>query len=176
MKKIDTGTDHLIASKKDGVGVLTLNRPEARNAMSSEMNQALREMLAQFEMDNEIRSIVLTGAGKGFCAGGDVKGMAAAGDGTVGKNTIDAAIRRQREHQRATSGKLFKIPKPTLASTWSSGWSRFRYFEQFPRSCPLVFPLAMYSRIYGILADCAVSSRGHTFDIPSCTKSFTSTR
>ena len=40
MKKIDTGTDHLIASKKDGVGVLTLNRPEARNAMSSEMNQA----------------------------------------------------------------------------------------------------------------------------------------
>ena len=116
MKKIDTGTDHLIASKKDGVGVLTLNRPEARNAMSSEMNQALREMLVQFEMDNEIRSIVLTGAGKGFCAGGDVKGMAAAGDGTVGQNTIDAAIHRQREHQRATSGKLFKIPKPTLAS------------------------------------------------------------
>jgi len=59
---------------------------------------------------------VLTGAGKGFCAGGDVKGMAASGDGTVGENTIDSAIHRQRIHQRATSGKLFKMPKPTIAA------------------------------------------------------------
>jgi 2-(1,2-epoxy-1,2-dihydrophenyl)acetyl-CoA isomerase len=42
--------------------------------------------------------------------------MAAAGDGTVGNNTIDGAIHRQRLNQRATSGRLFRMPKPTLAS------------------------------------------------------------
>ena len=116
MSKIDTGTQELLASKENGVGILTMNRPEARNAMSGEMNAAMQEMLAQFETDAEVRCVVLTGAGKGFCAGGDVKGMAASGDGTVGTNTIDSAIHRQRVHQRATSGKLFKMPKPTLAS------------------------------------------------------------
>ena len=116
MSKIDTGTQELLASKENGVGILTMNRPEARNAMSGEMNAAMQEMLAQFETDAEVRCVVLTGAGKGFCAGGDVKGMAASGDGTVGTNTIDSAIHRQRVHQRATSGKLYKMPKPTLAS------------------------------------------------------------
>ena len=59
---------------------------------------------------------MLTGAGKGFCAGGDVKGMAESGDGTVGARTIDQAIHEQRVHQRATAGKLFKMPKPTIAA------------------------------------------------------------
>ena len=116
MTSIETGTNDLLATKENNVGVLTLNRPEVRNAMSAEMNMALQEMLVQFETDPEIRCVVLTGSGKGFCAGGDVKGMASSGDGTVGTNTIDQAIHRQRVHQRATSGKLFKMPKPTLAS------------------------------------------------------------
>ena len=89
MSTIDTGTQDLLASKENGVGILTMNRPEARNAMSGEMNAAMQEMLAQFETDTEIRCVVLTGAGKGFCAGGDVKGMAAAGDGTFGKEGTD---------------------------------------------------------------------------------------
>jgi 2-(1,2-epoxy-1,2-dihydrophenyl)acetyl-CoA isomerase len=63
-----------------------------------------------------VKCIVLTGAGKGFCAGGDVKGMAARGDGTVGDNTIDGAIHRQRVNQRGTAGKLFSMPKPTIAA------------------------------------------------------------
>ncbi|GIR88011.1 MAG: hypothetical protein CM15mP86_14700 [Gammaproteobacteria bacterium] len=92
MEKIDTGTDHLIFEKDNGVAVLTMNRPEARNAMSGEMNEAMRNVLSTVELDPAIRCVVLTGAGKGFCAGGDVKGMALSGDGTVGDNTIDAAI------------------------------------------------------------------------------------
>ena len=116
MATVDTGTEDLLASLEDGVGVLTLNRPQARNAMSGAMNAALRSLLARFETDPEVKCIILTGAGKGFCAGGDVKGMAASGDGTVGENTIDGAIHRQRLHQRATSGKLFKMPMPTIAA------------------------------------------------------------
>jgi 2-(1,2-epoxy-1,2-dihydrophenyl)acetyl-CoA isomerase len=114
--KIETGTEHLLAENNDGVAVLTLNRPEARNAMSGEMNAALQKVLADAELDHEIKCIVLTGAGKGFCAGGDVKGMASSGDGTVGPRTIDQAIHAQRVNQRATAGKLFKMPKPTIAA------------------------------------------------------------
>jgi 2-(1,2-epoxy-1,2-dihydrophenyl)acetyl-CoA isomerase len=113
---IDTGTPDLLATLDAGVLTLTLNRPDARNAMSRAMNQALQEQLAQAEFDHAVRCIVLTGAGKGFCAGGDVKGMAASGDGTVGALTIDQAIHRQRVNQRATAGKLFKMPKPTIAA------------------------------------------------------------
>jgi 2-(1,2-epoxy-1,2-dihydrophenyl)acetyl-CoA isomerase len=114
--KIDTGTEHLLASLEDGVLTLTLNRPEARNAMSREMNLALQQQFASAEIDPAVKCLVLTGAGNGFCAGGDVKGMAAKGDGTVGEFTIDQAIHRQRLNQRATAGKLFKMPKPTLAA------------------------------------------------------------
>ena len=116
MTTLDTGTPDLLASLDDGVLTLTLNRPEARNAMSRAMNQALQEQLAAAEFDPAVKCVVLTGAGKGFCAGGDVKGMAAAGDGTVGALTIDQAIHRQRANQRATAGKLFKMPKPTIAA------------------------------------------------------------
>ena len=113
---IDTGTPDLLAALEDGVLTLTLNRPDARNAMSKAMNLALQEQLAQAEFNPTVKCLVLTGAGQGFCAGGDVKGMAASGDGTVGAQTIDEAIARQRLNQRATAGKLFKMPKPTLAA------------------------------------------------------------
>ena len=113
---IDTGTEDLLASLDDGVLTLTLNRPDARNAMSGAMTAALAAQLAAAEFNREVKCVVLTGAGKGFCAGGDVKGMAASGDGTVGDNTIDGAIHRQRVNQRATAGKLFKMPKPTIAA------------------------------------------------------------
>jgi 2-(1,2-epoxy-1,2-dihydrophenyl)acetyl-CoA isomerase len=112
--EIDTGTTDLLASLDGGIATLTLNRPQARNAMSGEMNAALAAMLAQFELDPAVKCIVLTGAGKGFCAGGDVKGMAAGGN--QGELTLDEAIHRQRTNQRATAGKLFKMPKPTIAA------------------------------------------------------------
>ena len=113
---IDTGTEDLLANLDEGVLTLTLNRPPARNAMSGEMTAALAQQLADAELNTKVRCVVLTGAGKGFCAGGDVKGMAASGDGTVGDNTIDGAIHRQRVNQRATAGKLYSMPKPTIAA------------------------------------------------------------
>lgn len=115
MADIDTGTTDLLATLDGGVLTLTLNRPEARNAMSGEMNEALQKNLAWAELEDTVRVVVLTGAGKGFCAGGDVKGMNSRNEGGGGGG-IDAAIHRQRVNQRATAGKLFKMPKPTLAA------------------------------------------------------------
>ncbi len=112
----NTGTDHLLAALDGGVLTLTMNRPEARNAMSGEMNAALGVALARAELDPEVRCIVLTGAGKGFCAGGDVKGMNARNTGEGRQTTIDEAIHTQRVNQRATAGKLYTMPKPTLAA------------------------------------------------------------
>ena len=112
----DTGTNDLLSSLEAGVLTLTLNRPEARNAMSGAMNQALGEQLAWAELEGAVKCVVLTGAGKGFCAGGDVKGMADRGEGAGGAVTLDEAIHRQRVNQRATAGRLFKMPKPTIAA------------------------------------------------------------
>ena len=51
MTTIDTGTEDLLARKENGVGYLVMNRPEARNAMSQEMNKAMQDTIAAFELD-----------------------------------------------------------------------------------------------------------------------------
>jgi len=114
MTDIDTGTNDLLARVDDGVAVITMNRPERRNAMSGPMNEALARVLAQVEVDDAVGAVVLTGAGGAFCAGGDVKGMAAGGNGR-GAVSFDDRIHRQRISQRATSGRLHEMPKPTIA-------------------------------------------------------------
>src|SRR5579862_529371 len=116
MAKLETGTEDLLAELDGGVLTITLNRPQARNAMSEAMNQALGQQLAAAELNPEVRCVVLTGAGPGFCAGGDVKGMNARNAGGGRAVSIDEAIATQRVNQRATAGKLFKMPKPTLAA------------------------------------------------------------
>jgi len=66
---------HLVVSTSDGIATLTMNRPEARNALSMEMRQQLNEALHDIEYDDSVRCVVLKGAGDHFMAGGDVKGM-----------------------------------------------------------------------------------------------------
>jgi 2-(1,2-epoxy-1,2-dihydrophenyl)acetyl-CoA isomerase len=116
MAALNTGTEDLLADLEGGILTLTLNRPQARNAMSGEMNQALGRQLADAELDPAVKCIILTGAGQGFCAGGDVKGMNANNAGGGRQVTLDEAIHNQRVNQRATAGKLFKMPKPTIAA------------------------------------------------------------
>lgn len=108
-----TGTNDLLAHVQDGIAVLTMNRPERRNALSGEMLEALGSTLAACESDSGVAVVVLTGAGGAFCAGGDVKGMAAR-EGVA--DDIDTRIHRQRLSQRATSGRLYQMPKPTIAA------------------------------------------------------------
>src|ERR1700744_2016515 len=116
MAKLETGTEDLLADLDAGILTITLNRPQARNAMSEGMNRALGEQLAAAEVNPEVRCVVLTGAGPGFCAGGDVKGMNERNSGGGRTVTLDEQIATQRINQRATAGKLFKMAKPTIAA------------------------------------------------------------
>jgi 2-(1,2-epoxy-1,2-dihydrophenyl)acetyl-CoA isomerase len=113
---IDTGTEECLARLDDGVATVTLNRPERRNALSHAMLEGLARALESCEASREVRAVVLTGAGRAFCAGGDVKSMAEAGDPTPGGGpaTFDEAVHRQRLSQRATVGRIYRMPKPVI--------------------------------------------------------------
>lgn len=114
-RTIDTHTNDLLAHVEDGVAVITMNRPERRNALSAAMLEALAKTLADCETASDVGAVLLTGAGGAFCAGGDVKGMAEANAG-VAPLDIDSRIHRQRLSQRATAGRLYDMPKPTIAA------------------------------------------------------------
>jgi 2-(1,2-epoxy-1,2-dihydrophenyl)acetyl-CoA isomerase len=113
---LDTGTPELLATLDEGVLTLIFNRPDARNALSRAVNEALQVQLAQAESNPAVKCIVLTGNGRAFCAGGDVKSMLTRSYNEPGSHTLDEYIHRQRLEQRAISGRLFTMPKPTLAA------------------------------------------------------------
>ena len=117
--------DVLFEKRDDGVAKITLNRPDSLNAMGGRLMPMLADFLAQASSDRSVRCVVLTGAGRAFCAGGDVKGMAAGGrDPVTGVNggeshsiasTFAAGVEGLRRSQRATSLVLHTMPKPTIA-------------------------------------------------------------
>ena len=116
---VETGSDQLLARIEDGVGVIVLNRPEARNALSEALTPALRRTVARFAAADEVGAAVVTGAGSAFCAGGDVKGMArsrgAAGAGAKPRGLEEAAA-DLRHRQRTLTGALVAMRKPTIAA------------------------------------------------------------
>lgn len=65
----------IIETIQDGIATLTLNRPDSLNALSAEMQDILREAVPRLSTDPAVGAIVLTGAGRAFCAGGDIKNM-----------------------------------------------------------------------------------------------------
>ncbi len=107
-------TDHLIETFEDGVATLTMNRPEARNALSSELLAALSEAGPRLALDPKVRVVVLTGAGGAFCAGGDVKGFVASKDPGAAAPTFDERVNSLRNGMEF-SRWLHEMPKPTLA-------------------------------------------------------------
>jgi len=92
------------------VATLTLSRPDRLNALSSAMIDALLEALPRLAADPQIAVVVLTGAGRGFCAGGDVKSMAE-GSSQLG---VKDAVQRLRGRMEV-SRLLHEIQKPTIA-------------------------------------------------------------
>jgi 2-(1,2-epoxy-1,2-dihydrophenyl)acetyl-CoA isomerase len=106
-------SDELLTRVENGLAVLTLNRPERLNALNHEMLAGLRGVLAELAADQEIGCVVLTGAGKAFCSGGDVKVQAATAGGKSGltpEQRTDALLRGME-----ASRLLHEMPKPTIA-------------------------------------------------------------
>lgn len=116
-------TEVLFEKRADGVALITLNRPDSLNAMSDDLVLQLGEYLEECERDRAVRCVALTGAGRGFCAGGDVRGMQSRNEksgegGGEGRNPITvldrltAGLRRSHE---ATTLRLHTMAKPTVA-------------------------------------------------------------
>jgi 2-(1,2-epoxy-1,2-dihydrophenyl)acetyl-CoA isomerase len=102
----------LLERVEDGVALLTLNRPERLNALSRAMLDGLLEALPRLAEDFQVGVVVLTGAGRAFCAGGDVKAMA------EGQEAAGATLEERAQGLRArmeVSRWLHEMPKPTIA-------------------------------------------------------------
>jgi 2-(1,2-epoxy-1,2-dihydrophenyl)acetyl-CoA isomerase len=108
---VDTALEQeFIETLADGVATLTLNRPDRLNALSTPIMEGLLEALPRLAKDPAVGVIVLTGTGRAFCAGGDVKSMA---EGTSQMN-VDEAVKRLRGRMEV-SRLLHEIGKPTIA-------------------------------------------------------------
>jgi len=100
----------LIETIEDGVATLTFNRPERMNALSTPIMEGLLHGLPRLAGDPGVRVIVLTGAGRAFCAGGDVKSMAEGGEERSAAEAT-ARLRSRMEVSRI----LHELPKPAIA-------------------------------------------------------------
>jgi enoyl-CoA hydratase/carnithine racemase len=114
MTEVKTGTGELLCHIDGRVAILTLNRPEARNALSDNLTPALRRMIKSLGDDPKIGALLITGAGDAFCAGGDVKGM---GSGIARpERTLEERVAVLQERQRTLTGALVAVRKPTVAA------------------------------------------------------------
>src|SRR6478609_11726813 len=114
--KIDTGTDELLCVIRDRVAIITLNRPEVRNALSANLTPALRTMIKTCGENPDVGALLITGAGTAFCAGGNVKGMGAHRDKKKLEMSHDEKVRDLQERQRLLTGALVSVRKPTIAA------------------------------------------------------------
>jgi len=103
-------TDSLLVDRTDAVVTLTLNRPEAMNALDVDLKEALRDTLAALETDRSCRAIVLTGAGRAFCVGQDLREHADQLES--GRTDLDTV----RVHYNPIAQRLASMPKPVVAA------------------------------------------------------------
>lgn len=96
------------------IATITFNRPDKRNAMSDDMRSEFIHALELVSADKAIKALVLTGAGKGFCAGGDISGMQRRMDAPAGEVGFNGWHRQQRVHH--TQALLHNMPKPVIAA------------------------------------------------------------
>lgn len=101
----------LTVQDADGVRTITLNRPAAYNSLTIELKERLRDSLAETASDESVRAVVLTGAGKAFCAGQDLKqhiGLLQSQD--------PAPLSTVEEHYNPITRALVSMPKPVVAA------------------------------------------------------------
>ena len=93
-----------------GIATITLNRPESLNAMNADLLQAALAAVEQAAGDEDVRVVILTGAGRGFCSGGDLRAA-----GTLGTGDTESQIGVLQRYER-TSRLLREMPKVTIAA------------------------------------------------------------
>jgi enoyl-CoA hydratase/carnithine racemase len=101
----------LLVQRQARVGLVTLNRPERRNAYTSRMGAELQHAFAELEADDAIRAIVVTGAGKYFCAGADLER-----DGGTFNRLSDDERRAQEREQAASGPRAWEMRTPIIAA------------------------------------------------------------
>ena len=100
----------LVEQRKDGITFLTLNRPEKRNAMSPELHHEMDDALEKLAVDSDTKVVIITGAGKAFCAGQDLK--------TYFRGLSNDPVARSRAAAASESWRSYRLigfPKPTIA-------------------------------------------------------------
>jgi enoyl-CoA hydratase/carnithine racemase len=113
---VETGTDELLCVLRGRVAVITLNRPELRNALSDDLTAALRTMIRTCGENSEVGALLITGAGTAFCAGGNVKRMGAHRDKKMLEMSYEDRVADLQERQRLLTGALISVRKPTIAA------------------------------------------------------------
>ena len=103
-------TDSLLVDRTGAVVTVTLNRPDAMNALDVDLKEALRDTLASLESDRSCRAIVLAGAGRAFCVGQDLREHA--GSLQAGSTDLDTV----RAHYNPIAQRLGNMPKPVVAA------------------------------------------------------------
>jgi 2-(1,2-epoxy-1,2-dihydrophenyl)acetyl-CoA isomerase len=122
IRTLDTGTEYLLARVEDGVGVVTFNRPERLNALHPDMFVGFSGVLPTFANDDEVGAVLVTGAGRGFCAGGDVRAQSEraerAATGAEGSDgpSLEERVQDLRQRQADVSAAIFEFPKVTIAA------------------------------------------------------------
>jgi enoyl-CoA hydratase/carnithine racemase len=108
---VATGTEELRVRIEDRVAVVTLDRPEAKNALTLEMKRALVRLIPELGGDPGVGCLLLTGAGSAFCAGGDTKVMA-----RDGRLPSPEERKQQLRWEHRIPLALHRLEKPTVAS------------------------------------------------------------
>jgi enoyl-CoA hydratase len=103
-----------ISSPRDGVSVITMNRPDKLNAMTAAMVEMLHESLSLVSRDRDSRVVILTGAGRGFCAGLDLGGYGEA-PGYQWNGSVERGFAVQK-HIASLIPRLRSLPQPVIAA------------------------------------------------------------
>lgn len=106
--------EFIIVSHDDGIATITLNRPDKRNAINDQMRAELIAAFAEADADASVRAIILTGAGKGFCSGGDIAGMRARLDAPTGDVAFNGWKRQKNTHRGVAA--IHGVTKPVIAA------------------------------------------------------------
>lgn len=101
-------------SLQDSIGIVTLNRPEVRNAINDAMRAEFIAILERVAADEAVRAVVLTGNGKSFCSGGDISGMKERLKAPPGKIAVNGWRRQHQTHRSIAA--LHGLAKPTIAA------------------------------------------------------------